>query len=254
MPARRVRRRDARRREARERARRHLRARQGRLARRRRALAAARASRARSTLRVWQSVPHERLPELRALSLRSGVGSPLLRLGYLKVFMDGTLGSQTAWMLDGSGVQITSGEELAEIVREAPRPAGRSACTRSATARTARRSTRSSGRATSGSARGCGSGSSTRSASRRRTSRASPSSASRSRRSSRHAPSDRDLAERFWADKLDGTYSFRSLLDSGALVANGSDAPIEELDPWAGVVAGVRARSTTGRRGGRRRR
>ena len=31
--------------------------------------------------------------------------------------MDGTLGSQTAWLLDGSGVQITSGEELAEIVR-----------------------------------------------------------------------------------------------------------------------------------------
>ena len=31
--------------------------------------------------------------------------------------MDGTLGSQTAWMLDGSGVRITSGEELEEIVR-----------------------------------------------------------------------------------------------------------------------------------------
>ena len=99
------------------------------------------------TLRVWQSVPYERLPELRALSLRSGVGSPLLRLGYLKVFMDGTLGSQTAWMLDGSGVQITSGDHLAEIVTEARRPAGPSACTRSATARTARRSMRSSARA-----------------------------------------------------------------------------------------------------------
>ena len=69
------------------------------------------------SLRVWQSVPHEKLPELRSLSLRSGVGSPLLRVGYLKVFMDGTLGSQTALMLDGSGVQITSGDELAEIVR-----------------------------------------------------------------------------------------------------------------------------------------
>ena len=34
-----------------------------------------------------------------------------------KAFMDGTLGSQTAWMLDGSGVRITSGDELAEIVR-----------------------------------------------------------------------------------------------------------------------------------------
>jgi predicted amidohydrolase YtcJ len=54
-----------------------------------------------------------------------------------------------------------------------------------------------------------------------------------------HAPSDRDLAERFWGEKLEGAYAFRSLVDSGALVANGSDAPIEELDPWAGVVAGV---------------
>src|SRR5258708_20718179 len=70
-------------------------------------------------LRVWQSVPHETLPSLGALSLRSGIGSQMLRVGYLKVFMDGTLGSQPAWMLDGSGVQITSGEELAEIVRAA---------------------------------------------------------------------------------------------------------------------------------------
>ncbi len=53
----------------------------------------------------------------RAVGMRSGFGSPHLKLGYLKVFMDGTLGSQTAWMLDGSGVQITSGAELAEIVR-----------------------------------------------------------------------------------------------------------------------------------------
>src|SRR3954463_4573738 len=55
-----------------------------------------------------------------------------------------------------------------------------------------------------------------------------------------HAPSDRDLADRFWAGKTDGAYAFRSLLDSGAVVANGSDAPIEELDPLAGIRAGVR--------------
>ncbi|MHB8468368.1 MAG: amidohydrolase, partial [Gaiellaceae bacterium] len=69
------------------------------------------------TLRVWQSVPHERVGELKTLGLRSGLGSPLLRIGYLKGFMDGALGSQTAWMLDGSGVRITSGDELAEIIR-----------------------------------------------------------------------------------------------------------------------------------------
>jgi predicted amidohydrolase YtcJ len=55
-----------------------------------------------------------------------------------------------------------------------------------------------------------------------------------------HAPSDRDIADQFWSGKTAGAYAFRSLLDSGAVVANGSDAPIEELDPLAGIRAGVR--------------
>jgi predicted amidohydrolase YtcJ len=54
-----------------------------------------------------------------------------------------------------------------------------------------------------------------------------------------HAPSDRDLADRFWGTRTGGAYAYRSLRDSGALLANGSDAPIEELDPWAGICAGV---------------
>jgi predicted amidohydrolase YtcJ len=54
-----------------------------------------------------------------------------------------------------------------------------------------------------------------------------------------HATSDRDLADRLWADKTDGAYAFRSLLESGAVVANGSDAPIEELEPLAGIRTGV---------------
>jgi predicted amidohydrolase YtcJ len=54
-----------------------------------------------------------------------------------------------------------------------------------------------------------------------------------------HASSDRDVADQFWAGKTDGAYAYRSLWDSGAVVANGSDAPIEELDPLAGIRAGV---------------
>ncbi len=96
---------------------------------------------------------------------------------------------------------------------------------------------RSSAPATHGSREACASGSSTRSASTPRISRASPSSASPCSVQFSHAPSDEHLAKRFWADKLAGVYSFRSLLRSGAVLANGSDAPIEELDPWAGVVA-----------------
>jgi hypothetical protein len=191
------------------------------------------------TLRVWQSVPHDTLPSLRATGLRSGIGSQMLRVGYLKVFMDGTLGSQTAWMLDGSGVQITSGEELAEIVRagaEAGWPVAVHAIGDRANreALDAFEQTRDAWQP-----RGL----------RQRIEHAQclapedlPRFAQLGVAASvqfTHAPSDRDLAERFWGDRLAGTYSFRSLVDSGAVVANGSDAPVEELDPWTGVVAGV---------------
>jgi predicted amidohydrolase YtcJ len=53
-----------------------------------------------------------------------------------------------------------------------------------------------------------------------------------------HAPSDRDLADRLWEGRQ-GAYAYRSLLDAGTLLANGSDAPVEELDPLTGIVAGV---------------
>jgi predicted amidohydrolase YtcJ len=191
------------------------------------------------TLRVWQSTPAENVDRLREIGVRSGIGSPLLRLGYLKVFMDGTLGSQTAWMLDGSGIRITSGDELAEIVRagaEAGWPVGVHAIGDRANreALDAFEQTRDVWQPLG---------------LRQRIEHAqclAPEDVARFATIGvavsaqfTHAPSDEELAKRFWPDKLDQAYSFRSLLDSGALVANGSDAPVEELDPWAGVVAAV---------------
>jgi hypothetical protein len=192
------------------------------------------------SLRVWQSVPHEQVDELRALGIRSGFGDSMLRLGYLKVFMDGTLGSQTAWMLDGSGVRITSGEELAAIVRRGAE-AGVPVAVHAIGDR-ANREALDAFEATRDVWRPLGL--------RQRIEHAqcvAPEDLARFASIGvacsvqfSHAPSDRDLAERFWGDRLDGTYAFRSLVDSGAVVANGSDAPIEELDPLAGVRAGVR--------------
>jgi predicted amidohydrolase YtcJ len=190
-------------------------------------------------LRVWQSAPADRLPHLRELGLRSGAGSPLLRLGYLKAFMDGTLGSQTAWMSDGGGVEITSGEELEQIARagaEAGWPVAVHAIGDGANRAALDAFERSQD---AWRPRGL----------RPRIEHAQcldpedvPRFAELGVAASvqfSHAPSDEQLAKRFWADRLDRAYSFRSLVDSGALVANGSDAPVEELDPWAGVVAGV---------------
>ncbi len=190
-------------------------------------------------LRVWQSVPAEQVDGLADLHIRSGFGDDLVRIGYLKTFMDGTLGSQTARMLDGSGVQITSREQLAEIIRlgaQADLPVAVHAI-----GDLANREGLDAFEETRADWQPLGL--------RHRIEHAqllAPEDIARFAKLGiaasvqfSHAPSDRDLADRFWAGKTAGAYAYRSLRDSGALLANGSDAPIEELDPWAGVCAGV---------------
>ncbi len=191
------------------------------------------------TLRVWQSLPHEQVGELAELGLRSGLGDDWLRLGYLKAFMDGSLGSGTAWMLDGSGVMITTGKELAGIARRAAR-AGWPLAVHAIGDRANREALDGF------------------EASREEWSRLAippriehaqlvhPDDLPRFAAlgiacsvQTSHAPSDRDLADARWDGVIDGAYPFRSLWDSGALVANGSDAPIEELDPLLGLRTAV---------------
>jgi predicted amidohydrolase YtcJ len=202
------------------------------------------------TLRVWQSLPAEQVGVLADLRLRSRLGDDFLRLGYLKCFMDGTLGSQTAWMLDGSGVRITSGDELAEIVR-AGAAAGWPVAVHAIGDR-ANREALDAFAATRDLWRPLGL--------RPRIEHCQCLAAEEIRRFAElgvacsvqfsHAPSDRDLADRFWGDRTAGAYAFRSLWESGALLANGSDAPVEELDPLAGIRAGV-TRTIDGRPGWR---
>jgi predicted amidohydrolase YtcJ len=192
------------------------------------------------TVRVWQSLPAEQVGLLRELGVTSGFGSPLLRVGYLKAFMDGTLGSQTALMLDGSGVRITSGAQLDAIILagvEARLPVAVHAIGDAANrdALDAFERTREAWAPLG---------------LRHRIEHAQllapedvPRFAALGIACSvqfSHAPSDRDLADRFWAGKTGGAFAFRSLVESGAVVVNGSDAPVEELDPLAGIRAGVR--------------
>ena len=192
------------------------------------------------TLRVWQSLPYDAAGDLAELRLRSGLGDDYLRLGYLKAFMDGTLGSQTAWMLDGTGVCITSGEQLAEIVRAAT-AAGWPVAVHAIGDR-ANREALDAFEATRDLWKPLGL--------RQRIEHAQCVDPADLHRFAEigvacsvqfsHAPSDRDLAERFWGERVEGAYAFATLLGSGAVVANGSDAPVEELDPLAGIAAGVR--------------
>jgi predicted amidohydrolase YtcJ len=191
------------------------------------------------TLRVWQSLPADRLPELRAVGIRSGFGDDMLRLGYLKLFMDGTLGSATARLLDGSGVELTSRARLEEVVRQAA-AAGWPVAVH-AIGDGANRAALDAFEASAEAWRPLGL--------RQRIEHAQLLDAAELPRFAEtgvtasvqfsHAPSDRDLADRFW-EGHQGAYAYGALLEHGARLANGSDAPVEELDPLKGIVAGVR--------------
>ena len=55
-----------------------------------------------------------------------------------------------------------------------------------------------------------------------------------------HLRDDAATARRDWGPRADaGGYTWRSLLDAGAVVAFGTDAPVEPIDPWPGIAMAV---------------
>ncbi len=55
-----------------------------------------------------------------------------------------------------------------------------------------------------------------------------------------HQTSDRLMAEaRLGPDRLEGAYPWRSVLKVGGRLAFGSDSPVEPADPWAGMAAAI---------------
>lgn len=191
------------------------------------------------SLRVWQSLPITDLDSLRAIGLRSGFGDDLLRLGHLKVFMDGALGSGTADLIDGGGIALTAPNELEDMARSAAMAGWPLAI--HAIGDQANRNALDALEATQEVWKPL--------KLRHRIEHAQLVSRADRERFGQlgvacsvqfsHAPSDQLIAERAWGDRLEGAYAYASLAAAGALLANGSDAPVEELDPLAGIRAGV---------------
>src|SRR5262249_10625246 len=61
-----------------------------------------------------------------------------------------------------------------------------------------------------------------------------------------HAVTDRDLADREWGERPRHAYAWRALLDAGAVLAFGSDAPVESADPLLGIDAATAWRRRAG--------
>lgn len=80
----------------------------------------------RFNLRIMNSIPLNKLKEAISIGIRSGFGNNFLKICGLKIFMDGSLGSKTAYMKEGFedeknnfGVKYFDEKELDEIVNEA---------------------------------------------------------------------------------------------------------------------------------------
>jgi hypothetical protein len=73
------------------------------------------------SLRVWMMIGGDLLDEAIRLGVRSGFGDDRLRIGAVKYFADGSLGARTAWMLEpyadgGLGLPVTPMAELASAI------------------------------------------------------------------------------------------------------------------------------------------
>lgn len=80
----------------------------------------------RLNLRCWVSIPGESLDESITLGLRTGFGDERLRVGHLKFFADGAMGSRTAWVIEpyqdaNCGIALTPTKEIAKAIRRAER-------------------------------------------------------------------------------------------------------------------------------------
>ena len=195
-------------------------------------------------IRVAMGIPHGSLEHALALGLRTGLGDEWLRVGHLKIFTDGALGSQTAALEEpyaGSadrGLLTIDPEQLQRDVARAA--AGGIAVAIHAIGDRAVRVALDAIEPTRA----------THPALRQRVEHAQllrPQDIARfgtlgviASMQPIHATSDRDLADRYWGrDRVTRAYPWRSLLAAGARLAFGSDAPVEPIDPLLGIHAAV---------------
>ncbi|MCX7040828.1 MAG: amidohydrolase [Spirochaetes bacterium] len=209
------------------------------------------------TLRVVKGIPRELLDEAIALGLRTGFGGERLSIGALKMFADGALGPQTAWMLEpyegtrdgGCGIPTLTEDQMTDDIRRAN--ASGISCAVHAIGDAACRAMLNACEKAASSA-----GGPARGAPRNRLEHAQllhPDDLPRlaqlgviASMQPLHATSDMLIADRHWGARCAGAYAWRSLLQSGARLAFGSDCPVEIPDPLAGIHAAVTRRRADG--------
>jgi predicted amidohydrolase YtcJ len=207
-------------------------------------------------LRVVKGIPHEHLGAAISLGLRSGFGSGFLTLGAVKMFADGALGPQTAWMLApyegtwATGIGTLTEEQMFQDIRRA-NAAGIS-CAIHAIGDAACHAVLNAYERAAASLAGSPAAGTIRNriehvqllhpGDRGRLARLGVVASMQPL----HATSDMLIADSAWGARCAGAYAWKSLLEEGTALAFGSDCPVEIPDPLAGIHAAVTRRRADG--------
>jgi predicted amidohydrolase YtcJ len=208
-------------------------------------------------LRVIKYIQRELVDHALELGIRSGLGDDWLRVGGLKVYIDGALGARTAAMLepldgypDNVGMLILEQEAFQDLAQRAAD--GGLALVTHAIGDRANRVTLDVLAAIQ---------------------RADGSPKLRHRiehvqvihpddigrlaaqgvvasMQPLHAVQDAEMADDYWGERCATAYAWRSMLDAGTVLALGSDCPVEILNPFPSIHAAVTRRCPDGYAGG----
>jgi predicted amidohydrolase YtcJ len=209
-------------------------------------------------LRAVTHISMEQLPYALGVGLRAGLGDEWLRVGGLKLFADGALGPRTAAMIEpyenepeNYGITIVDKEEMLEMASKAS----------------------AAGLPTVIHAIGDRANHDVLDVFAALRAQEAEAGIPRSQRRHRmehvqvihpndlprlaeldviasvqpiHATQDMNNVDAFWGKRGELAYAFRALLDSGARLALGSDAPVETPNPFVGIHAAVTRRRANG--------
>jgi predicted amidohydrolase YtcJ len=213
-------------------------------------------SRGELKLRVHKNLPVEALEHAIGIGLRSGFGDDLLRIGGIKAFADGALGPRTAAMVEpyagepnNRGMLFLDSEQLFERAQMAAR--GGLKMTVHAIGDRANHEVLNAYEQLRAFERSEG-----LPALRHRIEHVQLLHPDDLQRLGKlniiasmqpiHATSDMDAAEQYWGDRSQFAYAWRTQLEAGAMLAFGSDAPVESPNPWLGIHAAVTRRRADG--------
>jgi predicted amidohydrolase YtcJ len=199
----------------------------------------------------WAEHAHE-------LGIRFGFGDEWLRIGAVKIFADGALGPRTAAMIEpyegepeNYGIVVTDKEEMAELVNRASAAGLPSAI--HAIGDRAVHDVLDVYQVVRGEEAAHGV---PRAARRHRIEHVQlihPDDGHRlgelgiiASMQPIHATSDWEMADHYWGQRVRWSYNWRLQIEAGAVLAFGSDAPVEPFEPLKGIFAAVTRRRPDG--------